>query len=317
MAKKKRAKFDSKNIKINQEELSITKIGELTTAEQNPLFIFILVGILLIFIFFLPTIVNFIKGPSEKPDYSLTGNQNENNKNPNDTENDNDQTFYTFSSTLSISLEEKIVVDTFSLEGNSLSFKVTNHGDTRYYFNKENYFLELYSEEETLLERVMLSDIIVSRETSEVFSYPLNATTALQMKKIKITKKEIADYPNIVLEKNENDEEVLTCKKDNETITYKFQDAKLFSITDVLNYSSNVADYANLLQSFRSTSEALNSREGIQSLFVDAGNGFVVNTTIDLKTAKLVTDDKVIYYKNETLAKVVKFEMDARGYKCN
>ena len=35
MAKKKRAKFDSKNIKINQEELSITKIGELTTAEDR------------------------------------------------------------------------------------------------------------------------------------------------------------------------------------------------------------------------------------------------------------------------------------------
>lgn len=319
MAKQKKAKFDSKNVSINPEELSITKIGELTTAEQNPLFIFILVGILLVFIFFLPTIVDFIKGSNEKPDYSTTGNQNQgNNKNQdNDNENENDNTFYTFSSTLAISLEEKLKADTFSLTGNSLSFGITNSGDTRYYFNRENYFLELYSEEETLLERVILSDIVVSKGESEVVTYSLNPTTALEMKKLKFTKKEIADYPNVTLEKNENEEEVLVCKKDNQTITYKFQEAKLFSITDIVNYSSNTVDYAALLQNYRTTSDALNSREGIQSVFVDAGNGFVVNTTIDLKTAKLENDDSVFYYPNETLAKVVKFEMDARGYQCN
>ena len=53
MEKPKKQKFDTKNIKINEEELSITKIGDMTTAEQSP---FLVIGIfitLLVFIFFL------------------------------------------------------------------------------------------------------------------------------------------------------------------------------------------------------------------------------------------------------------------------
>ena len=71
MAKNKKNKFNYTNLKINDEELSITKIGEIVPENQNPIFIFVIVGILLIFIFFLPNIVNLINDKGELPNSSV------------------------------------------------------------------------------------------------------------------------------------------------------------------------------------------------------------------------------------------------------
>lgn len=311
MAKKK--KFNSKNVKINEEELSITKIGELETSEQSPLFVLILFGVILIFIFFLPTIVNLIKGSNDKPDYSLINKPQEKNPEEEPKEKEN---YYDFSDTLSIDLEEKVKVNEFALNGNTLSFKVTNASDTRFSFQDHHYFLELYSETDTLLERIYLGDAVVSRASDLVLQFTLNSNTALNIKKVLFTKKEIADYPNVTLEKNENEEEILTCTKDTENLTYKFQKEKLFSISHVVNYSSTISNYESILNTWQTNSEKLNNKEGITSIFVNAGNGFVVNTSIDLKITNLNDVENTSYYPNETLAKVVSFEMEARGFNC-
>ncbi len=313
MAKKE--KFNSKKVTISEEELSITKIGELETTEQSPLFVLILFGFILVFIFFLPTIANLIKAPNEKPDYSLLEKPQENNQEEKPRE-EPKNSYYQYSDTLSIDLEEKIKINEFALVGNTLSFKVTNANETRFSFQKDNYFLELYSEEDTLLERIYLGDTTVSRETDMVLQFALNSNTALYMKKLSFAKKEITDYPNVTLEKNENEEEVLTCTKDKETLTYKFQKEKLFSISHVVNYSSTISNYESILNTWQTNSKKLNNMEGITSIFVDAGTGFVVNTTIDTKTAKLNEVENTSYYPNETLAKVVSFEMEARGFSC-
>lgn len=313
MAKKE--KFNSKKVTISEEELSITKIGELETTEQSPLFVLILFGFILVFIFFLPTIANLIKAPNEKPDYSLLEKPQENNQEEKPRE-EPKNSYYQYSDTLSIDLEEKIKINEFALVGNTLSFKVTNANETRFSFQKDNYFLELYSEEDTLLERIYLGDTTVSRETDMVLQFALNSNTALYMKKLSFAKKEITDYPNVTLEKNENEEEVLTCTKDRETLTYKFQKEKLFSISHVVNYSSTISNYESILNTWQTNSKKLNNMEGITSILVDAGTGFVVNTTIDTKTAKLNEVENTSYYPNETLAKVVSFEMEARGFSC-
>ena len=46
MAKKQKSKFNSKNVKINEEELSITKIGEMDTVNQSSTFVLILFGLI-------------------------------------------------------------------------------------------------------------------------------------------------------------------------------------------------------------------------------------------------------------------------------
>lgn len=316
MAKNKKEKFNYKNVKINEEELSITKIGEMENAEQSPFLIFLLFGIILAFVFFLPTIVNFIKGPDEKLDYSLINNKtNEEVKENTDSETA-ESAYYLVQDSLVINLEEGIGIAKFSLNGNEFSFEVTNSRGSRFYFNKDNYFLELYSEDNTLLERFLLSDKVVASNATETFHYTVSSNTALNMKKVTFVKKAIADYPNVVLEKNNNQEEILVCSNANENLTYKFQNEKLISIADVVNYSANSVDYATNLAKWQAESEKLNAMNGIQSLFVNAGNGFVVNTSLDLKNVNLSNVDNVHYYAYETLAKVVSFEMNARGFRC-
>lgn len=317
MRRNTKEKFNAKNVKIKTEDLSITKIGELTTSEQSPIFILILFGMILVFIFFLPNIVDLMTDTNDKPDYSLNTNPSENKENDKEnTEEKNNDDYYTFSDSLSIELEKNITINEFALSANVLSFKVTNRAENRFYFNKENYFLELYTEDNTLLERIILSEVIISRESSEVVKYTLSSNTALDMKKLLFTKKAITDYPDIVLEKDDNQEEVLTCTKDGETLTYKFQNEKLFSITHVSTYNANTPDYMSLYNNWKTEADNLNNMEGITSMFVDTTNGFIVNTSLDLKKAKLSSINNVNYYAYETLAKVVKFEMDSRGFSC-
>lgn len=315
MAKNKKEKFDAKNIKIKEEDLSITKIGELESAEQSSVFILILFGFLLVFIFFLPTIVNLINGANDKPDYSLNNGEQDKKDNPKDNV-EKEVNYLEFSDTLSFSLEENIIINEFKLNGIEFSFKVKNNRDNRFAFKDDNYYLEFYSENNTLLERVKLSEIVVLKNSELIWNYTLFESTAFHFKKILFVKKEVADYPNIVLEKNSNGEEILTCVKNQETITYKFQNQKLFSIGDVANYSSSTMNYTSLFHEWKTNSENLNRLEGIQSIFVDAGNGFVVNTSLDLKNVKNEKVENANYYAYETLAKVVKFEMEARGFRC-
>lgn len=318
MAQKKQEKFSSKNVKVNSEELSITKIGEITTTEQSSIFVLILFGCVLVFIFFLPTIVNWIKGSDDKPDYSIL----ENNKNLNETEKPDTpsqgtvEEYYNFSDTLSISLETGITISNFVINANGISFTVTNTNETRFYFNKDNYFLELYTEDNTLLERIILSDVVVASKNNMVLEFAISDTSRNSMKKLLFVKKDRVMYPDILLEKNENQEEFLTCIKGGETITYTFKDLKLNRITEAINYDVTNPNYSVLLEQWKTDSEKLNSVEGITSIFVNTGNGFLVNTVIDLKNVKNSNVESVHYYPNETLAKVVKFEMEARGFQC-
>ena len=311
MAKEKKDKINYKNLKVNQEELSITKIGQLSTADQSPIFIIVLFGFILIFIFFLPTITNYIKGNNKETIYETphTDPKPEEPLIP-----EEETKMYTIEDALSISLEENINLSQFVLNEDILSFQVTNMGTNRFDFDAENYFLELYSSDSTLLERILLEGV-VNRGASLTINVSLNNNSVENVEKISFVTKEVTDYPNVNLRVNELEEEVLTCSNSIETLTYKFQNEKLFEITDNVNVNSNNKEYLNLFNEWKVKTETLNNIDGVTSVFVDTGSNFVANTTIDLKTAKLKNEGKY-YYENETLAKVVHFEMESRGFSC-
>lgn len=310
----KKTKNNYKNVKINEEEFATTTIGELDNAEQSMTFVFILFGIILIFVFCLPSIVNLIKKNDEKIDYSINKKE-EKEKTPE--ENTEKEQFYTLTNDLSIMLNNDITIHHFSLDNDTINFQVTNNGDKRYSFLEEKYFLELYTVDNTLLERIWLGDIIISKnDGNKNYEYTLNDSVSENVNKLLFVKKEETDYPNIILEKNENNEEVLTCSNKTETITYKFQNEKLYEIGDVVNYSLSETDYQGNFNNYRTQSNYLNSLEGITSVFVDNTNSFIVNTSIDLKSVKETNLNNSKYYRKDTLAKVVDFEMEAQGFRC-
>lgn len=313
----KKPKFKYKDVKINKEPLTITKIGEITPVAQNPFAVFFIFVILLVFIFFLPNIVNYLQGKTEEIDNSIFFPLTSKPK-PEDTEPKEDLKFYDFTPTLVVDLDNAIKIDKFTLIGNTLSFTITNSSATKYYFNKHNYFLEVYSTDNMLLERLILQKDGIPKESSLDFNYELKQSTAANLKKLVFVEKEIADYPNITLTKNESNEEVLICTKNYQISTYKFQEGKLTTINEVINYPKhlNDANYEPNLNAWQTKSNKLSTIPGITSTFINSGNSFVVSTVINTKDAKITDLEDENYYAYDTLAKVIKFEMDARGFNC-
>ncbi len=314
MAKNKKNKFNYTNLKINDEELSITKIGEIVPENQNPIFIFVIVGILLIFIFFLPNIVNLINDKGELPNSSVNKGPNSNEDKEENPENKNNE-YYELSESLKVNLEENIVVDNFNVSGKILSFNIINNSNNKFNLGKDNYFLEVYNKDNMLLERIILNNIVVLKDAFYEFKYELLDDTASNIKKITFVKKDIADYPSIVLEKNDSGDELLTCTNKDEILTYKFLNNRLLSITDNFKYANENINYQNVYSIWKSNVDNLNNIEGITAMFVDTGNSFVANIVMDLENVNNNLNN-IYYYNYQTEAKIVKFEMEARGFSC-
>lgn len=314
MAKKK--KFSYKNLKVNEEDLAVTKIGEMPDENKNPIFIFFVFGILIVFIFFLPDVVQYIH--PENATIMENPTSSENNPAIEETS-QNELVYYDLNDSLAITLEEGIKVDHFKISNDTLFFTITNNKISKFYFSKRNYFVELYTEDKTLLERIILTKDSIAKDNSKDFSYSIQSSTASNVAKIVFVEKEIEDYPNVVLTKNEDAMETLTCVKDYETIVYKFKDEKLTSITDTVNYtkSGSELDYQMDLSLWQNRVNTYNTIAGMSSSFISNDTGFIVNTVLDLANVKISSVDNVNYYEYETLAKVVSFEMEARGFRCS
>ncbi len=313
MAKHK--KFSYKNLKINTEDLAITKVGEMSNANKSPIFLFFVFGIFIAFVFFLPDIMEYISNKGIP--FLITTTTNEEEENP---ENDvnNELVYYDISPELVVNLEDGIVADKFELKNNLLTFTITNRLSSRFYFSKRNYFIELYNGENTLLERIILTKQALASEERLNVSYELLASTAESAKKIVFVEKQIEDYPNIELTKNEASEEVLTCKKDFETLTYTFKEQKLQEITDSVN-QTNMAD-PGYQENFHKWQENVNNYSkinGINASIFSNESGFMVNIIIDLKNINESSLNNPYYYSYNTLAKVIDFEMKARGFQCS
>lgn len=314
MARKK--KFDYKNLKVDENDLAITKIGEMPNENKSPIFVIVVFGILITFIIFLPDIVSyfsegnipFINGPSVIEEENT----------PQDSTK-KELVYYNLDSATLIKLEEGIKVSDFKMENNKLAFTINNTNESKFYFSKRNYFIELYSEDKTLLERIILTKDSISKDSSKEYSYSVLSNTALNATMIVFVEKQVEDYPVVTLSTNEEREEILTCVREDEVITYKFKDEKLEAIIDVLNYVRNDNDilYLNDVMSWQSKVSSYNNINGITSSFISNDNGFVVNTMLDLANVKPEALDNDYYYGYKTLAKVVNFEMEARGFRCN
>lgn len=305
MAKKK---IDYKNVKINQEGLSTTVIGELPNEKKGPIFVLFLFILLLAIVFFLPDIVDFINEKNNKVVVDpSTSNPSTSDNNPSEGEN---AEIYELSENLSIILDKVLTIDNFKIEDNKISYTITNQGENRYYFNRFNYFLEIYNADNTLLERIILEKSGINKDETKAYSYNINSETASQAQKIVFVNIPIAGYSIVDLV---ND--TLVCTNNYQTITYKFLENKLISIGDVINY--NNSDYKDVLTSYQNKATNYNSINGVQSNIMESTIGFVFNTNIDLKEADISKLDNDTYYALDTEAKIVNFEMEARGFSCN
>lgn len=313
------------NVSLNGEEKVVYEYKPTKDYGMWPLLIFFLfVGTIIVF---LPTIQKMF---AEYKNSKITVSSGVNKPNPSNKDNDNidneEITYYDFNNETTISIN-KLTLNSFSKNFENSSYylilTVLNKSNTSYSYN-ENIYIELYNDNETLLSRSLLEGKKnISPASSTQVKLLINNQAYSEVTKIVVKTIEQENYPQLNLQENLKEQETLTCTLNNRTMLYTFKDYKLLSIDETLNilkttYQDNIL-YANALAEYRQSSAKRGLIKGVSSSIVDAEDGFTIATKIDsstISTDDLNTFEEKGFYKKDTEAKVISFEMTGRGFTC-
>ena len=199
-----------------------------------------------------------------------------------------------------------------------LNLTVENASNNQVDLN-DNYYLELYNSEKTLLERVkIISNKTLSNNESLDLKLLISENSYNNAVNFTIGQKEEADYPEVELSATEDDYNVLTCNDKTRNIKYYFKEESLEKISDVFEYSNSDANaYNENLRKYMNEAASLSNVEGISSDIVDTSSSFTMNTQVDLSKVNKNNLPSNYYFAKATNPKVVKFEMSAMRYTCN
>lgn len=305
-------------IVIDKTPLKATSLGNLETKENGPLVAILWVGLLVVCIISLPYIADFVQNyqnnkiidtPTKKPDHTSDNNtQGEITK---------DQTIYNFEKNLVIT-ENKFNLSDFSVANNVLTFKITNVGGDVDYFKKHNYFVELFNNDKTLLQRIKFDGITINKSKTITLN-----VDAVSFTKISFIEKDVKDYPNVTLKKV-SEIPTLTCQNKDLKVIYTFstdEDNKLKTIETNYSYASTNKDYEQMLSRYETYATSYNSLGGVKATLIPINTGFTFKVNIDLATipeaSYTSTFTDKYYYSLDTEAKIVAFELKTSGFTCN
>lgn len=313
-----RKKKEVAPIVLSYQELMPSVIGRIDSKEKSNWVVIVLFIVLIIFIIALPSITTYISGEKQ---ITFGPNQNENKK-PIDNTPAHETIYYDYSNTLEIPVEG-LNFKQFDIVRKTFSFTIENKNEVKNYLVTHVLYMELYDNNQTLLQRVKLPNENLSKGSSLDYQFELNVPTA-QIAKIVIEEKKVSDYPAIQLKKESDGTYLLVCSKDVETLTYQFDtEGKLYYIMDIVNYPSSYENYQMKLMDYRQISSKYNGIEGVTSNISEVGSGFTSTTTITLE--KIDFENRSIkntlnnpaYYGKGTEGKVVYFELSAMNYQCS
>lgn len=305
-------------IVIDKTPLKATSLGNLETKENGPLVAILWVGLLVVCIISLPYIADFVQNyqnnkiidtPTKKPDHTSDNNtQGEITK---------DQTIYNFEKNLVIT-ENKFNLSDFSVSNNALTFKITNVGGDVDYFKKHNYFVELFNDDKTLLQRIKFDGITINKSKTITLN-----VDAVSFTKISFIEKDVKDYPNVTL-KTVSEIPTLTCQNKDLKVIYTFstdEDNKLKTIETNYSYASTNKDYEQMLSRYETYATSYNSLGGVKATLIPINTGFTFKVNIDLATIPEASYTSTFidkyYYSLDTEAKIVAFELKTSGFTCN
>jgi len=314
------AKRKIRNIKLEQNELQSTTIGMFESRKKSSLGTFFVLTIFVLVIIFLPQISDFIKNYLHKestPSIIDNNNSTPNNIIDNNTENNDDDYFYEYIENLQI-INDDITVDNFNIDLTNLliTYRVTNN-KASIDIETLNYYLEIYNQEKTLLERIKLaSTSSLSNNESITITHHISSDAALNIGYLALIKKTILDYPEVNLNIDADGQSTLTCVYNNEVVSYQFTDYKLTSLTSEINHTTSEEDYLTELFNNQNLVSSYNSHTGITSLISESANGYNITTNVNLSEVARTYIFNADTFKLNTEPKVVKFEMEAQGFKC-
>ena len=198
---------------IKDEELTPTTLGVYSNKGKSPIGLILIILIFLALLIFLPNIetyYNKITGKDNEPTFTTDEEITD--------DDDNIETEvkkYPISSDTVIE-ESNYTVSNIGFTSNILTLSIANNGTEA--LDLDDYYLELYNDKDVFIERVKVSEKVLTSSSSDNFTYTIK-TQPTQIVFIKRTKD---DYPKVELRTNEMKQGVLSCTKANEQLRYTF-----------------------------------------------------------------------------------------------
>lgn len=306
-----------KNIKLEQNELTPTAIGIFESRRKSSIGTVLILGIFILAVIFLPDISEYVNKYINQTPGTTPKPTTPNNK-PNTPPKDNDDNFTAFVDNLKITNDDitisNFVIDEVNL---TISYDVTNNLNNSENMEALNYYLEIYNTEQTLIERVKLAnEITLSNGAFTTFKRNITTESATTIGFIAIIKKTINDYPLVELTNNEGGIGSMVCSNAHEKVTYKFNEEKLKEVTHEASYLNTETNYQVLYEANKLKANNYNSKLGIASTFFEHENGYNITTIVNLNEIDRTYIFNADSFKIDTEPKVVKFEMEAQGFKC-
>lgn len=309
---KKNQKIEVENI-----ELKPQVIGKIEKNKNNTGRVLIIFIVFVLTIIFLPEITIFLNnmlGMKISPTIVDNKEEKENKPTNNEITIDNEIEYILFNENTEINKDDYIV-NNFSLINNQLSFNIENTLDKSLDLSKDLLYLETYNESKTLIERFKIDLEPMGAKKSQ--SVKVNLTNP-NINYVAFVSKTTNDYPVVDLNKNDLGYATMTCKSTNDTIIYTFKNDELVTVKEEVIYNFNVLDqnYSSEFSKYQSKCTNYDVINGVNTSFNNSTNGFTAVIEVDMAILEKDKIDEKFYYSYKEVPKVIKFEMETYGYKC-
>lgn len=304
-----------KQIVISEEELVPTTLAVVQDKKKANVFgmiwIFIIFIIFIAGVIYLPEISAYINSYLN-PDVVVPSTPSKDNKKEDDTKDETSVKEYKIANDLEIT-EESFKISNFNIENNTIKFKITNLTNEVLELKDAHYFVNLYSDNKKLLQRIYLQDILSPSSETDA-AYDLSDSSAKVISLVKISEEE---YPSHIVTVPEEGVATLTCTKNYEKVEYLLNNNKVY-VTNLL-YEVNTTDvnFNNLYNNYQALQTTYNNIEGVSSNITLENGLLSFKTIINLSSVKSDTLNLKTIYPFGTDAKVIYFEMTASGYTCS
>lgn len=304
-----------KQIVISEEELVPTTLAVVQDKKKANVFgmiwIFIIFIIFIAGVIYLPEISAYINSYLN-PEVVVPSTPSKDNKKEDDTKDETSVKEYKIANDLEIT-EESFKISNFNIENNTIKFKITNLTSEVLDLKDEHYFINLYSDNKKLLQRIYLQDIISPSSEADA-TYDLSDSSASIISLVKISEEE---YPSHIVTVPEEGVATLTCTKNYEKVEYLLNNNKVYVTNLLYEVNTTDANFNNLYNNYQALQTTYNNIEGVSSNITLENGLLSFKTIINLSSVKSDTLNLKTIYPFGTDAKVIYFEMTASGYTCS
>ena len=313
MAKKK------ETVVLEDIELKPQVIGSSYQKKSNLGRVIVIFAIFILAVFYINDISVFLNNLLGKSTAStIAGGSSGNEKEPEKPEeptlpSEDEVDYSAFSNTLEIK-SDSLTLKNFNYVNKNLTFEAANDTEKTINLTGRKFFLETYSEDKTLLGRYKIDISTITSGSKE--AYTIVVPSAFYY--VVFTEKTIKDYPDFTLADDDYGRGTLTCKKDNEVLTYSFEKKELRTINHTIS-NSNISD-SGYNEDYQNKQNLVNNYKdvtGVTATFNGSNNGYTAVISIDLTKVDSTKLDNRYYYPLKEEPKVVNFEMTTYGFICS